>query len=76
MRKRSAKNLGKNTGGQARSEGPDAGCQVRKQSPRVEIQQSLIIGGVCGLEADGNVPGTLVGMISNQNVTVWIWKVG
>lgn len=76
MRRRSTENLCRNTEGQGRSEGPDAVCQVREHSPSVETQQSLIIGGICGLEADGNVPGTLVGMISNRNVTVHIWKVG
>lgn len=75
MKRRSTENLGRNTGSHARSEGPDTGCQVTEHSPSVEIQRSLIIGGVCGLEVHGNVPGTLVGMTSNQNVTVCIWKV-
>ena len=75
MKRRSTENLGRNTGSHARSEGFDTGCQVREPSPSVETQRSLIIGGVCGLEVHRNVSGTLVGVISNQNVTVCIWKV-
>ena len=76
MKRRSTENLGRNTGSHSRSEGSDTGCQVREHSTSVETQRSLIIGGIFGLEVHGNVPGTLVGMIGNQNVTVCIWKVG
>lgn len=73
MRRRSTEYLWRNSGGHARNDGPDSGFQVREHSPSVEILHwSFSIVVVCGLEADGNVTDTLVGMINNQEVSVCI----